>query len=175
MTAVQSPNGKTVELALWDTAGQEEYDRLRPLSYPDVDILLVCFAVDNEVSLENVKDMWFPEVNHYCPGIPIILVGTKSDLLSDMNHDASIRVAKRNWRHWIDFHISQDHVQCTDCFNFALNHFQRNMELQEQYEKTLGSRKRISRVLGGSNGGSGNHSRHHSRNYSNVSNNRRAI
>ena len=46
------------------------------------------------------------------------------------------------------------------------------MELQEQYEKTLGSRKRISRVLGGSNGGSGNHSRHHSRNYSNVSNNR---
>lgn len=48
--------GKIVELALWDTAGQEEYDRLRPLSYPDADILLVCFAVDYPVSLENVED-----------------------------------------------------------------------------------------------------------------------
>lgn len=173
VTAVQSPNGKTVELALWDTAGQEEYDRLRPLSYPDVDILLVCFAVDNEVSLENVKDMWFPEVNHYCPGIPIILVGTKSDLLSDMNQDASIRVAKEIGAIGLIFTSAKTMFNVRTVFNFALNHFQRNMELQEQYEKTLGSRKRISRVLGGSNGGSGNHSRHHSRNYSNVSNNRR--
>lgn len=50
------PSGKTVELALWDTAGQEEYDRLRPLSYPETDLLFVCFAIDCPASLENVMD-----------------------------------------------------------------------------------------------------------------------
>lgn len=51
-----APTGKTVELALWDTAGQEEYDRLRPLSYPETDLLFVCFAIDCPNSLENVMD-----------------------------------------------------------------------------------------------------------------------
>ena len=50
------PSGKYVELALWDTAGQEEYDRLRPLSYPDTDLIFVCFAIDCPNSLENVMD-----------------------------------------------------------------------------------------------------------------------
>src|SRR4051794_33767995 len=47
---------KNVELALWDTAGQEEYDRLRPLSYPETDVIFVCFAIDCPTSLENVMD-----------------------------------------------------------------------------------------------------------------------
>lgn len=51
-----SPTGKTVELALWDTAGQEEYDRLRPLSYPETDLIFVCFAIDCPNSLDNVLD-----------------------------------------------------------------------------------------------------------------------
>ena len=50
------PSGKTLELALWDTAGQEEYDRLRPLSYPETDLLFVCFAIDCPNSLDNVMD-----------------------------------------------------------------------------------------------------------------------
>lgn len=50
------PTGKLVELALWDTAGQEEYDRLRPLSYPETDLIFVCFAIDCPNSLENVMD-----------------------------------------------------------------------------------------------------------------------
>ena len=52
-------DGKQVELALWDTAGQEDYDRLRPLSYPDTDVILMCFAIDSPDSLENI-----PEVEH---------------------------------------------------------------------------------------------------------------
>ncbi|RAK99564.1 Rho4-like protein [Aspergillus ibericus CBS 121593] len=75
-------SGKTVELALWDTAGQEEYDRLRPLSYPETDLLFVCFAIDCPASLENVMDKWYPEVLHFCPTTPLILVGLKSDLRS---------------------------------------------------------------------------------------------
>jgi Rho family protein len=48
--------GKLVELALWDTAGQEEYDRLRPLSYPESDVILIVFSIDFPVSLGNVQD-----------------------------------------------------------------------------------------------------------------------
>ncbi|KAF7846083.1 hypothetical protein BT93_L5278 [Corymbia citriodora subsp. variegata] len=81
ITQVIHPDtGKTVELALWDTAGQEEYDRLRPLSYPETDLLFVCFAIDCPNSLENVMDKWYPEVMHFCPTTPVILVGLKSDL-----------------------------------------------------------------------------------------------
>ncbi|KAF7559109.1 hypothetical protein G7046_g5054 [Stylonectria norvegica] len=74
------PTGKTVELALWDTAGQEEYDRLRPLSYPETDLIFVCFAIDCPNSIDNVLDKWFPEVLHFCPYTPLVLVGLKSDL-----------------------------------------------------------------------------------------------
>jgi len=73
----------SVELALWDTAGQEDYDRLRPLSYPDTDVILLCFAVDNPDSFENVREKWVPEVNHFCHNVPVVLVGTKKDLRTD--------------------------------------------------------------------------------------------
>ena len=76
---------KTVELALWDTAGQEDYDRLRPLSYPDTDVILMCFSIDSPDSLENVPEKWAPEVRHFCPNVPIILVGNKKDLRNDEN------------------------------------------------------------------------------------------
>ncbi|KAF5026093.1 hypothetical protein F66182_1815 [Fusarium sp. NRRL 66182] len=77
---IHAPTGKTVELALWDTAGQEEYDRLRPLSYPETDLIFVCFAIDCPNSLDNVLDKWYPEVLHFCPYTPLVLVGLKSDL-----------------------------------------------------------------------------------------------
>lgn len=55
---------KPISLSLWDTAGQEEYDRLRPLSYPDSNVILVCFAIDCPPSLDNIIDkvfsgLWF--------------------------------------------------------------------------------------------------------------------
>jgi len=76
-------DGKRVELALWDTAGQEDYDRLRPLSYPDSHVILICFAVDSPDSLDNVQEKWISEVLHFCSGLPIILVGCKKDLRGD--------------------------------------------------------------------------------------------
>ena len=76
-------DGKPVNLGLWDTAGQEDYDRLRPLSYPQTDVFLICFSIISPTSYENVKSKWFPEICHHCPGVPIVLVGTKMDLRSD--------------------------------------------------------------------------------------------
>ena len=61
-------------------AGQEDYDRLRPLSYPGTHIFLVCFSVVSATSYENVRTKWFPEIRSHAPGVPCILVGTKEDL-----------------------------------------------------------------------------------------------
>ena len=70
-------------LGLFDTAGQEDYDRLRPLSYPQTDVFLVCFSVMSRPSFENVSEKWFPEIHHHCPGVPCLIVGTQTDLRDD--------------------------------------------------------------------------------------------
>ncbi|PWA28687.1 hypothetical protein CCH79_00014813, partial [Gambusia affinis] len=88
-----------MQLALWDTAGQEDYDRLRPLSYPDSDVVLLCFSVVNRDSLANVKEKWIPEVRHFCPYVPIVLVGNKTDLRNDkyevINHEDGINMSNQ--------------------------------------------------------------------------------
>mmetsp|Transcript_11783 Transcript_11783/g.20483 ORF Transcript_11783/g.20483 Transcript_11783/m.20483 type:complete len:208 (-) Transcript_11783:346-969(-) len=76
-------DGQTVVLSLWDTAGQEDYDFLRPLSYGMTDVFLVCFSVDNPASFHNVRLKWAKDVQEKCPNSPIILVGTKIDLRDD--------------------------------------------------------------------------------------------
>jgi len=98
-----------VNLGLWDTAGQDvrihlptsttlpdlladllslfsrqqDYDRLRPLSYPQTDVFIVCFSVISETSFKNVQEKWLPEVKHYVPDAPVVIVGTKGDLRDD--------------------------------------------------------------------------------------------
>ncbi|KIO07809.1 hypothetical protein M404DRAFT_135958 [Pisolithus tinctorius Marx 270] len=81
-----------VELSLWDTAGQEEFDRLRSLSYAETHVVMICFSVDNPVSLENVETKWIEEIVEHCPGVkpPAAL---KCDLRDDRN------VAERLARH----------------------------------------------------------------------------
>merc|ERR1711976_71612 len=74
-------DGREVKLALWDTAGQEDYDKLRPLSYDCVDVFVVVYSIDDPGSLYNTVDMWLPEIRQYCDKTtPVILVGNKSDL-----------------------------------------------------------------------------------------------
>lgn len=80
----------TINLGLWDTAGQEDYDRLRPLSYPQTDVFLVCFSVVSPSSYENVRAKWSPEVTHHCPTVPRLLVGTKVDLRYDSDTFANL-------------------------------------------------------------------------------------
>ena len=76
-------DGKPIQLGLWEAAGgRGDYDpdRLRPLSYPNTNIFLILFSVISLSSFENVATKWVPEISHHCPGVPWILVGTKSDL-----------------------------------------------------------------------------------------------
>ncbi|KAI8069110.1 P-loop containing nucleoside triphosphate hydrolase protein [Gilbertella persicaria] len=74
---------ESISLGLWDTEGQADYDRLRPLYYPNAHVLLLCFAIDAPDSLDNVQEKWIRELETFCPEIPIVLVGCKLDLRQD--------------------------------------------------------------------------------------------
>lgn len=80
---------KVVELSLWDTAGQEDYDRLRPLSYPDTDVTILAYSICNPDSFRGINEKvnsinkWLPETRHFLPDTPSILVGLKCDLRDD--------------------------------------------------------------------------------------------
>ncbi|XP_050306792.1 ras-like GTP-binding protein RhoL [Anthonomus grandis grandis] len=77
-------DGVEYDMTLWDTAGQEDYERLRPLAYPNTNCFLICFSVDrNSASYDNVTIKWAPELRHFCPNTPIVLVATKTDLRED--------------------------------------------------------------------------------------------
>ncbi|AMD21531.1 HFL325Cp [Eremothecium sinecaudum] len=71
-----------ITLSLWDTAGQEEFDRLRSLSYSDTHTIMLCFSVDSRDSLENVKNKWVGEIADHCEGVKLVLVALKCDLRS---------------------------------------------------------------------------------------------
>ncbi|CAJ2660556.1 unnamed protein product [Trifolium pratense] len=84
-------DGSTVNLGLWDTAGQEDYNRLRPLSYRGADVFLLAFSLLSRASYENISKkanfmQWIPELRHYAPTVPIVLVGTKLDLREDRQY-----------------------------------------------------------------------------------------
>lgn len=73
-------DGQQVQLSLWDTAGQEEFDKLRSLSYNDTNCIILCFSIDSLDSLENVKNKWVGEILEHCNGVKLILVALKADL-----------------------------------------------------------------------------------------------
>ncbi|KAL0195398.1 hypothetical protein M9458_008970, partial [Cirrhinus mrigala] len=64
-------DGIPLNLVFWDTAGQDELDDFRLVSYFHTDVFLIVFS------------LWHPEVRRFCPNTPIILVGTKLDLRDD--------------------------------------------------------------------------------------------
>ncbi|SCU84588.1 LAMI_0C08086g1_1 [Lachancea mirantina] len=73
-------DGQHITLSLWDTAGQEEFDRLRSLSYSDTHTIMLCFSVDSRDSLENVQNKWVGEIADHCEGVKLVLVALKCDL-----------------------------------------------------------------------------------------------
>lgn len=72
-----------VSVDLWDTAGQEEFDRIRPLSYRDTHVFLICFSVVSPPSFENLDNKWIPEIEHHEQNAMKLLVGLKCDLRDD--------------------------------------------------------------------------------------------
>eukprot|EP00494_Astrolonche_serrata_P027990 UN28255 len=76
-------HGQHVRLDLYDTAGQEDYDRLRVICYTETSVFIVCYSVSSQISLKNVETKWVPELKVHAPNTPIILLGLKADLRKD--------------------------------------------------------------------------------------------
>uniref|UniRef100_A0A3P9H163 Ras homolog family member Ua n=1 Tax=Oryzias latipes TaxID=8090 RepID=A0A3P9H163_ORYLA len=79
-SATVSVDGQPVRLQLCDTAGQDEFDKLRPLCYTSADVFLLCFSVVSPASFQNVPEKWVPEIHKHAPLVPLVLVGTQCDL-----------------------------------------------------------------------------------------------
>ena len=77
-----------VNLQLFDTAGQEEYKKLRPLSYPQTDVFLLCFSLVHPKSLENIEKIWVKEIREFSPDTPFILAGLQSELRDEFDQNA---------------------------------------------------------------------------------------
>lgn len=71
-------DNKIVELTLWDTAGQEDYDRLRPLSYPKSSVIVACYAIDDPDSYYNVPDKWV--------GVRALIAIDRCTIGANLNH-----------------------------------------------------------------------------------------
>jgi len=84
-------DGIPINLGLWDTAGSDEYNTLRPLSYPGTDVFIICFSLCSPSSYHNVLEKWSPEVNHFNPDTPVILVGSKLDIRDNPEAVASLK------------------------------------------------------------------------------------
>ena len=89
---VSLKSGGSIQLNLWDTAGQEDYDHIRALAYKDVDCFLVCFSVDSQSSFSNVKQKWIPSIiDSESSDASIVLVGTKQDLRNDKKVSSALQ------------------------------------------------------------------------------------
>jgi len=124
-------NGNVYNLSLWDTAGQEDYDRIRPLSYPQTDVFIVCYSIISHASFKNVKNKWLPELNQYAPYIPKILTGLKNDMRNETNNSSIVDVseaenfAKENdfSGHYLCSALTQDGLKALfdDAINISIN------------------------------------------------------
>lgn len=83
-SVVVTVDNRPIRLQLCDTAGQDDFDSLRPLCYPETNVFMLCFSVMSPTSFHNVVDKWVPEIRTHCPKSPVILIGTQCDLRNDV-------------------------------------------------------------------------------------------
>ena len=103
------------------------YDHIRPLSYPNANVFLICFSVDSPTSLENVKYKWVPEVRKHRPGAPIILVGTKADL----------RSATGKARELISLEVAEQESKAVRAIKYMECSAMKNENVKEVFEEAL--------------------------------------
>jgi small GTP-binding protein len=102
-------NSIEYSVQLWDTAGQEELVNVRQLSYPNTDVFLMCFAVSERTSFENIKNKWVDEIKQYSKDPVLLLVGTKADLRETADDPVSVEDGKTLARQIGAF----DYIECS--------------------------------------------------------------
>jgi GTPase SAR1 family protein len=62
---------------------KKDYDRLRPLSYPQTDLFVILFSIVDPNSIYNITEKWIPEISHHISNPKFIFVANKVDLLEN--------------------------------------------------------------------------------------------
>jgi Ras-related C3 botulinum toxin substrate 1 len=114
-------DGKAVSLGLWDTAGQEDYDRLRPLTYPQTDVFLLCYSITNPTSFANLQNKWRPEISHHCPNAPFLILGLKYDLIEGATDHRTIITQAQGDLLAKELGAAA-HIQCSALTKHAMKH-----------------------------------------------------
>ena len=122
-----------VSLHIHDTAGQEDNDRFRPLSCPGTDVFLICFSVISQSSFQNVRTKWLPEIQHFCPEVSFILVGTEIDLRND---ERVLSKLEKQGEAPITFEQGEDLAMEINAANYAECSSLTQEGLEEVFEKT---------------------------------------
>lgn len=110
---VKYDKNKSISLALWDTAGQEDYDTIRPLSYRETDLVLLCYTIENKKNLDNISSKWLMEIKNYCPKAGYFLIGLKEDLRFDENANSENLVSTEEGKKWAEKIKALDFIECS--------------------------------------------------------------
>ncbi|SMN19319.1 similar to Saccharomyces cerevisiae YKR055W RHO4 Non-essential small GTPase of the Rho/Rac subfamily of Ras-like proteins, likely to be involved in the establishment of cell polarity [Maudiozyma saulgeensis] len=102
-------SGKHIQLALWDSAGGEIADRLRPLSYSNADIVILAYNVNDRISFDNIKKKWNREAKHFAPRSQKLLVGTQADF----NNSLTTKITKEEGDEMAKRVGAFYHLQCS--------------------------------------------------------------
>ncbi|CAL6006870.1 Rac/Rho-like_protein [Hexamita inflata] len=112
-------DGEKIVFSLQDTPGHEDYNQVRPLLYFDSSLFLVCYAVDDRTSFNDLTNRWIPEIKQYLDEIPFIIVGLKNDLRYEANdvdvvtEEEACQLAQRCGAH--------SHILCSAFSNYNIN------------------------------------------------------
>lgn len=83
-------DGVQISLGLWDTAGNDNFRQIRPRSYQQADVVLICYSVANPSSLASVQHKWIAEVREHLPKVPVLVVATQTDLREGVHRASCI-------------------------------------------------------------------------------------
>ena len=105
---------------------QNDFAHLRPLCYPQVDVAIICFSVVDMLSYENAKTKWVKEIRRYCPGVPVIFVGTQVDqrenptVLKEMKSQGKKCVSKSDGNKLVSLCKATSYVECSALTQFNI-------------------------------------------------------
>ncbi|WPH01717.1 Putative rho3 protein [Acrodontium crateriforme] len=140
-----------VELSLWDTAGQEEFDRLRSLSYDDTHAIMLCFSVDSPDSLENVESKWVGEIAENCPDVKLVLCALKCDLREQKDDDEAAPELKKPM---IDYKQGLAVAEKIKALRYLECSAMKNRGVNEAFTEAARVALQVKNVKGDKNGGS---------------------
>lgn len=72
---------KVLKLEIHDTAGQEDFEKIRGEHLKTAEFVLICYSCDSVRSLNNIESQWLPEVKALEQKPGYIIVGNKEDLI----------------------------------------------------------------------------------------------